>query len=169
VALDPDLRLFRRLGADEAPPILRGLIVDPATALVVVSPALADGAKALAARLLDHPPRALAADGLIPAAPLLVVGLREDVDAWLARTGLGARPPEAEKGDAQVWMVAREKGGAIGVVSVRDAAALAALERPLPHYGRQSWLVTEGGRVTERGTWPARPQEVRVAAPSSER
>jgi hypothetical protein len=159
VALDPDVRLFRRLAADEAPPILRGLMVDPATALVVVSPALADGAKALSARLLDHAPQVQPADRPPPAVPLLVVGLREDVDAWLAAAGLPARPPQAQKGDAQVWMAARDKGGAIGIVSARDANALAALERPLPHYGRQSWLVTEGGRVVDRGTWPARPQE----------
>jgi hypothetical protein len=162
VALDPDLRLFRRLAADEAPPILRGLMVDPATALVIVSPALAGAAQSLAARLLDHPPRMQAADRPPAATPLLVVGLRPDVDAWLARAGLAARPPQAEKGDAQVWMAAREKAGAVGVVSVRDPAALAALERPLPHYGRQSWLVLEGGRVTERGTWPAKPLERRL-------
>ena len=162
VALDPDLRLFRRLAADEAPPILRGLIVDPATALVVVSPALADAAQSLAARLLDHPPRMHAADQPPATTPLLVVGLRADIDAWLARTGVAARPPQAEKGDTQVWMAARAKAGAVGLVSVRDAAALAALERPLPHYGRQSWLVLEGGRVIERGTWPAKPLERRL-------
>jgi hypothetical protein len=162
VALDPDLRLFRRLAADEAPPILRGLMVDPATTLVVVSPALADGAKALAARLLDHAPRVLPPDPPPPAGPSMVVGLREDVDAWLAAAGLPARPVQAETGDAQVWMIAREKGGPLGVVSVRDDKALAALERPLPHYGRQSWLVTEGGKVIGRGTWPSRAQERRL-------
>jgi len=61
-----------------------------------------------------------------------------------------------------VWMTARENAGAVGIVSVRDASALAALKRPLPHYGRQSWLVVEGGRVTDRGTWPAKPQERRL-------
>jgi hypothetical protein len=137
-------------------------MVDSATALVVASPALAGAAQSLAARLLDHPPRMHAADRPPAATPLLVVGLRADIDAWLARAGLAARPPQAEKGDAQVWMAAREKAGAVGVVSVRDPAALAALERPLPHYGRQSWLVLEGGRVTERGTWPAKPLERRL-------
>ena len=162
VTLDPDLRLFRRLATDEAPPILRGLIVDPATALVVVSPALADAAQSLAGHLLDHPPPMHAAHQPPDTTPLLVVGLRADIDAWLARAGMAARPPQAEKGDAQVWMAARKEAGAVGLVSVRDAAALAALERPLPHYGRQSWLVLEGSRVIERGTWPAKPQERRL-------
>jgi hypothetical protein len=161
VVLDPDLRLFRRLAPEEAPPILRALIVDPATVLVVVSPALAAAAQSLATRLLDHPPPVRSAQEAPGATPVLVVGLHADVDAWLARTGM-ARPPQARKGDAQVWLAAREKDGAMGLVSVRDAAALAALERPLPHYGRQSWLVLEAGRVIERGTWPAKPQERRL-------
>ena len=36
-----------------------------------------------------------------------------------------------------------------------DAAALQALLRPLPHYGRQSWLLFDGARATERGIWPS--------------
>ena len=35
------------------------------------------------------------------------------------------------------------------------AAALQAVARPLPHYGSQSWLVFEGGRVLARGVWEA--------------
>ena len=34
-------------------------------------------------------------------------------------------------------------------------AALAALQRGLPHYGAQSWLVFDGGRAIAKGTWPA--------------
>jgi len=164
VVLDPDARVVRRLAPDEAPPILRALMVDPATTLVVVSPVLEAGVNSLAVRLLDHPPRFASARVEPPAAPLLVVGLHGDVDAWLARTGLGARPPEAERGDAQVWMARREAGGPVGVVSVRDADALTALARPLPHYGRSSWLVLDGGRVVARGTWPAKPQAFPVGA-----
>jgi hypothetical protein len=40
------------------------------------------------------------------------------------------------------------------VVSARDVAALQALARPLPHYGRQSWLVFEGSKAVDRGIWP---------------
>ena len=31
----------------------------------------------------------------------------------------------------------------------------AALQRGLPHYGAQSWLVFDGGRASAKGTWPA--------------
>jgi aminopeptidase N len=130
--------------------------------LVVVSPALAGAAQSLAARVLDHAPRAHAAGQPPPATPVLVVGLRADVDLWLAAAGMAARPSQAQQGDAQVWMASRKDARPVGLVSVRDAAALAALERPLPHYGRQSWLVLEAGRVTERGTWPGQPHERRL-------
>ena len=43
----------------------------------------------------------------------------------------------------------------VAVISGRDAASIGALERGLPHYGAQSWLVFEGGRAISRGTWPA--------------
>jgi hypothetical protein len=48
------------------------------------------------------------------------------------------------------------------VISARDAASLKALERGLPHYGRQSWLVFDGGRAAEKGVWPPRAAAVRV-------
>jgi hypothetical protein len=35
------------------------------------------------------------------------------------------------------------------------AAALQALQRGLPHYGKQSWLVFEGTRAQDKGIWPA--------------
>ena len=41
------------------------------------------------------------------------------------------------------------------MVSAQDADALRALLRPLPHYGSQSWLAFDGGRLLERGVWPA--------------
>jgi hypothetical protein len=85
---------------------------------------------------------------------LLIVGLHDEVDAVLARLGLAPRPAMlAGKGTAQVWTV-RESRVPVAVVSARDEAALAALARPLPHYGAQSWLAFEGARVLERGAWP---------------
>ncbi|MFH1602405.1 MAG: M1 family peptidase, partial [Pseudomonadota bacterium] len=64
----------------------------------------------------------------------------------------------AARGSAQVWTVRAKDGRIAVVVSVLDAAARRALARPLPHYGRQSYLVFEGARVIERGTWPTQPQ-----------
>ena len=52
----------------------------------------------------------------------------------------------------------------LAVVSARDAEALRSLQRPLPHYGAQSWLVFEDGRALERGTWPAPGRVIPVLA-----
>ena len=72
--------------------------------------------------------------------------------------GLPPRPAEvAGRGSAQVWTLAPagSRSAPVAVISGRDAASIGALERGLPHYGAQSWLVFEGGRAIARGTWPA--------------
>jgi hypothetical protein len=86
--------------------------------------------------------------------------LRADVDAALAARGLPNEPEHlAGRGTAQVWTLSSGKTAApLAVISVRDAEALRALARPLPHYGAQSFLAFDGARAIERGVWP-------VAAP----
>jgi aminopeptidase N len=160
-ALDPDFRLFRRLAPDEAPPILREVMVNPATALAVVADgAAAEAARELAARLLDHPAKRFAAGAPLPSGPLLAIGVSDEVDAWLAQNGLPPRPAAvARAGTAQAWTATRSDGRTLVVVSARDAEALAAAARPLPHYGRSSWVTFEGAKATARGVWPAQPQE----------
>jgi hypothetical protein len=159
LALDPDFALFRRLAPDEAPPILREVMVHPATTLAVVADgAAAEVARRLAAQLLDHPAKPFAAS--LPPTPLVAIGLSDEVDAWLAQHGLPSRPAAVTgKGTAQAWTATRSDGRTLVAVSARDADALAALARPLPHYGRQSWVVFEGAKALERGVWPSTPQE----------
>ena len=162
--LDPELRLFRRLAPGEASPILRQAMLDPATAVVLVSGGdAARAARALAGRVLEHAPQVHPATAELPDVPVLAIGLAAEVDAWLAQQGLAPRPPEvAAKGSAQAWAATRRDGRALMVVSARDAAALEALARPLPHYGRQSWIAFEGAKAAARGVWPRVPQRVRL-------
>lgn len=154
IALDPELRVLRRLGPDEAPPVLRAVMVASQPGVATLTDALRVPAQKLLREFFDHAP----GDG----SPNLVIGSHADVDAWLAREHL-SRPVEiAGKGTAQVWTVPRP-GPPLAVVSVRDADALAALLRPLPHYGGESYLAFDGSKAIARGVWPARPQTVRVA------
>jgi aminopeptidase N len=164
VLLDPDFRVFRRLAPQEAPPILRQAMLDAATETVIVSAGEADAAaRELAARLQEHAPRVASAQAAPPAGPALVIGLAPDVDRWLAQNGLPARPAAiAGKGTAQVWTQSRERGAPLAIVSAEDVASLAALARPLPHYGRQSYLAFDGARAIERGVWPGQPAELRL-------
>jgi aminopeptidase N len=162
LALDPDLRLFRRLAPGEAPPILRQVMIDPATLVAIISGgAAADAGRKLAGRLLDYTAKELPPEAQLPDAPLLAIGLAGEVDAWLAKKGLAPQPSIfAANATARVWAARRSDGRALVAVSARDAAALAALLRPLPHYGRQSWIAFDGARAIERGVWPSTPQEV---------
>jgi aminopeptidase N len=162
VALDPELRLFRRLTRGELPPILRQVMLDASSKTAIASrdPSAQEAARALADALLDHGVRE-AQEG--SRGPLLIVGLEGDVDSVLAQRGLPARPDRiGQKGSAQVWALYDAAGMPVLCVSARDAAALRSLIRPLPHYGRQSWLVFEGSKATERGVWPGKAEAVRV-------
>jgi len=165
IALDPQARVFRRLAAGEAPPILRQAMLDPATVTVLAGTTTAG--ESLARRLTEHPLRLHPMTAAPPTLPVLLVGLAPEVDRYLARHGLPRRPPEldaaAGTATAWVWTTERRGGAPLTVVAARDEAALAALARPLPHYGRQSWLVFGGSTAIARGVWPSRPQRIALA------
>ncbi|GAB3546754.1 hypothetical protein GCM10027343_25060 [Noviherbaspirillum agri] len=165
VRLDPDLRVWRVLHRDQLPPILRQWITAKAPRLVVASrdAQVRDAVEALAPRLFEVPPQPVAVAAIRSGSePVLLAGLHADVDAALAAAGLPPRPPKLDRGSAQVWTVQRNDGTPVAVVSARDAGALRALLRPLPHYGSQSWLVFDGSRALERGVWPAPGPLVKV-------
>ena len=167
VILDPDLRLFRRLMPDEAPPILRQVMVDQTTETILLpeSGDARSAAETLASKMQNRVPKLVArTDGNgLPAVPLLVIGLADQVDAWLAKHHLPARPDIMKgKGSAQAWTVSRPDGFTLAVVSALDAASLSALARPLPHYGRQSYIVFDGAKAISRGAWPTRSQVLKL-------
>ncbi|MBI4292483.1 MAG: M1 family peptidase [Betaproteobacteria bacterium] len=162
VALDPELRVFRRLAPAEAPPILREVMLSSDAEMLPLSDGedLQRAARSLAARLFERMPREISVGGNPAAAALLVIGLHKQIDAWLAGTGLQPRPAQlaAERGSAQVWTLRAGEERTIALVSVRDVQSISTIERPLPHYGRQSYLVFDGPQNIERGVWPTRPQ-----------
>lgn len=177
VRIDPDFRLWRQLDAQEMPPILRQWIAAPAPRLVVAaSGAAADAATTLAQRFFEIKPQILAgatpshglAKALTTGGPVMIVGTHAEVAASLAAAGLPARPAELTgRGTAQVWAVLQPGGAPVAVVSADDAKALQALARPLPHYGGQSWLVFDGAKSIDRGTWPVsgNPVAIKEAPP----
>lgn len=165
VSLDPDLRLFRQLTPGEAPPILREVMVNPATETILLPDQgeVRQIAETLASKLQQRTPRIMASSQQLSPAPTLVIGLQPGIDAWLAARHLPARPEVvSHKGTAQAWTLARAGGASLAIVSAQDAASLEALIRPLPHYGRQSYITFEDRQAVERGIWPMRVQQVAV-------
>jgi len=157
MTIDPTLRVFRRLDPREIPPILRQVTLDPAAVTVIATrnDEAREAARALAQRMMDTAPRF----GESPPqdASVIVIGLHDEVDMWLTRAHLPAEPQQLRnRGSAQVWTAQLSNGKALLAISARDAAALQALLRPLPHYGRQSWLVFDGAKALDRGIWTAR-------------
>ncbi len=165
IALDPDFRILRRLDDTETPPILRQVMVNPETTLVIptADPDFQAAARDLAKKFLDHAPASGDANRPPAKGSMLVMARDGDSDLWLARHGFAKRPVEMpDSGSARVWAMRGEGGVLTIVIMARDAEALTALARPLPHYGRQSWLVVDGQKVTHRGVWPARPQTLPI-------
>jgi len=165
IILDPDILLFRHLAPGEAPPILREVMVNPAAATIVLpdDDATKQIAVTLAEKLQRRTPQMLAANQSVPAVPGLVIGLYHEVDAWLEAKGLPAKPNEVSgKGTAQAWTLNGPQGSALAIVSAQDTASLESLIRPLPHYGRQSYIVFDGRQAVERGVWPVKLQRVQI-------
>ena len=156
--LDPELRLWRVLDPGQLPPILRQWMLASAPRVALVSPALQTDAMALAGSMFENTAEQISlGQARGGTQPVLLVGTQRDIDAALGKLGLPPRPARlADRGTAQVWTVRREAAGPpIAVVSARDAAALRLLQRPLPHYGAQSFLAFEGAQAIERGVWDA--------------
>jgi hypothetical protein len=166
VRLDPELRVWRELDAASLPPILRRWIgaTTPRVFNVATEPGVAAAVDPLIQRFFERPARLVNEAGFAMALrgkdPVLLIGTPAEVDRTLAASGLPARPEQlAGRGTAQVWTVQRlddGKGQAapLAVISATDAAALRALQRGLPHYGSQSWLVFDNAQVSAKGTWP---------------
>jgi hypothetical protein len=133
-------------------------MIDAGTALVVATSKseFQDAAQQLADKLLDSSPRIVDIAQPVPRGPLLLIGAAAEVDAYLEQHGLPPRPLQLRnKGSsAQVWAATQPDGNALLIISAANAQALQSLQRPLPHYGRQSWLVFDGAKAIDRGVWP---------------
>ena len=167
VELDPDYRLWRRLEPDRLPPILREVFVAPRAGLLLAGDdaRMRAAAESLAARVLDAQPKTMTVSGpgLPGDEPVLIMGAHDLVDSLLKRLGLPPRPASlGEQGTAQAWAGRDARDRPYAVVSAQDADAMSALQRPLPHYGKQSWLCFDGPRAVDKGVWPARPERVTV-------
>ena len=167
--LDPEMRVWRRLEASQLPPILRQTMAAGTPQLINVAQA-SDANIAvnqLAERFFEGKPKQLVLSQLSTAQaskmPVLLAGTHAEIDQALTRAGLPARPASlGRKGSAQVWTIA-DQAFPITVISAQNAGALKAMQRGLPHYGGQSWLIFDQGRAIDKGIWPSRIPEITVS------
>jgi aminopeptidase N len=179
VELDPDLRLWRRLDPRDVPPIFREVFISPRSELFLAGkrPEWPAPASALANRLLDAQVREITEADLLSStqAPVLVIGDSDSVVGLLSRLGIAGVPevlmqagpsdpsgPRRLKGSARAWTARVPSSKTFAFVTADSPEALAALQRAMPHYGRQSWLVFQEGRVIEQGAWPVTPQALQL-------
>ena len=159
--LDPGFDVFRRLLPGESAPILRDVTLasDTTTLLLSDDEAVRDIATELATRLLDTAPRFGPA---APGKPLLVIGLSDEVAPLVevlearapALPEKGNTPALPARGSARAWTARLADGQPALFVAADDAAALAQLLRPLPHYGAKSYVIFDGRHATQSGLWP---------------
>ncbi len=155
VTVDPDFDLFRRLDPAETPPILRDVMLSGTAVLAVPGDDGETGAVAerLAAAMLERPVERASDDAVAGNRPWLVISADpEALDAYLRAHVLPGPPPDiAARGTARVWAARTPAGRPLAVVAADDGAALAALLRPLPHYGRRGHLAFDGARAVVKG------------------
>lgn len=152
VQVDPKQQVFRRLVAGELSPVLRDLMLAERVQAIPLDldPEGLAAAETLLASLLPSA-RPVAAQDWDRRAPAVVLGMGEP--AQLARR-LGLPEPQLPATPATAWAWMSQGAGAPTLlIAARDAEALRALARPLPHYGRESWFVFSGGSVIQRGSW----------------
>ena len=77
------------------------------------------------------------------------------VNELLGELGLPKTPAPLLAGTAAAWAAREDNGRPYLVVVGNDAESIAALSRPLPHYGRRSYVLFEGAKAIDRGIWPS--------------
>lgn len=156
VVLDPDARVFRRVDVAETAPILRSIMLDPQTRVVLgAHPEGRSAALKLAASIVEQGARAVEISNVDRRMPVLVAALASEVPDLLRRLGLPEVPEAMNAVSSAFAYAGRSEGRTYAVVSAPDSASMLALTRSLPHLGGQSYAVFEGGRSVKRGVWPA--------------
>jgi len=157
VHIDPGFDVARKLLLGESPPIFRDVTLSRDTQ-VVVAPSdtnISAAAGTLAGRLLQREFGSVAPERVEESsAPLLVVGLSDDVLALRAAVLAGPAQDLTDEGTARAWVEAGPDGMPWMFVSANDPGTLQQILRPLPHYKSRSFVVFEGRKAIRKGLWP---------------
>jgi aminopeptidase N len=167
LAVDPDYRVFRRLSPGEIAPTIRSLVVAERPAAAALDPGFAGAAEIALKRFFDEDGTAIAAAAAVAERrPLMLIGTRAEVADALQRFHLPSRPSlPVCTGPGCAWAVREADGTPLVAVEAETPAAAERLVALLRHYGAESWVAWDGGRVAGRGLAapPAAPLTVRLA------
>lgn len=162
VSLDPDFHLFRHLGANEAPATLRDIMLatDVTLHLTDTDPTLHEDARTLVQRMMEHGVR-MGTD-VDPSAPFILMGSSASVSPHLRSLNLPpVRMPRIAT-TAQVWAGRTADEVPYLIVMYQDGESLRALQRPLPHYGRQNMVLFVGSKAVYKTTGQSRPLTISI-------
>lgn len=166
ITVDPEFRVWRRLAASEAPPILRDAVAAERLDLIALGDALQAAALQLAQAFAEGSVQRGHANSDGKEAPLLVAGTAAAIDRFLSARALPARPAELSSGDVQVWIAATAPRRVILISLPEDGeraqAALRSLSRRLPHLARYAWLRFDKEQLADKGNWPAQSPVVEI-------
>lgn len=159
VRVDPEFDLFRNLLPGESPPILRDVMLAENVSVNVLSDddAFTRASQEIVARLAAPGTRPSMEDAGkdLPQGALMVFGTPDKLAEFVTEYQLDAPPAGSEDASATVWTSSREDGEPVLLISAVDSNALSPITRPLPHYGRQSYIVFSGRKAASRGVWEA--------------
>lgn len=159
VHIDSGFDVARRLLSGESPPILRNVTLSEDALVIVPSPGagVSQAAEALAGRLLQRKITILPEGDFQPARrPLLIIGLRQDVEAFRARFLSAQLDAVAGEGTARSWTEEGPEGVPWLFVSADSLDALERVLGPLPHYRNRSFVVFNDRKAIRQGLWPVR-------------
>lgn len=155
--IDPSFDLFRHLLPGESPPILRDIMLAPEVSVLVLSKdaAFTDAAGLLSRKLVGAGAQITSVTAPdLPEGASIVFGSLDHLARFARKHGLRAAPQMTEGTTAASWISRGTGEDPVLLVSAGSAADLSALIRPLPHYGRQSYVLFSGGKALDRGVWP---------------
>ncbi|WP_425403816.1 M1 family metallopeptidase [Hwanghaeella sp.] len=152
ISVDPDFDLFRRLLPGESPPIMRDITLAQAIDAVVLGNDEAFNTVALKLVNRLSGKTVPAAEGK-PGRATIVVGKDDEIGRYAATYLAADVPTRVAAGSAAAWSFRSADGHPVLLIRGKDAAAVEALLRPLPHYGSRSFVTFEGRRAQDKGVW----------------
>jgi len=167
VQIDPQFEVWRKLYPEEAPPILRDLVAAESVQMMAVGKRIGDDATALANAfsegdiLVVNPP-----DKPDASRPLIIVGSKTAVTAYLKEQSLPGRPAEIAPGVVEVW-VFQDITRKVAVIAMETGAKknhdLSKLGQRLRHFGGSSWVSIAADGETVRGNWPIESPRFKIS------